>query len=430
MTKQANKNKNILIFGFALFSMFFGAGNIIFPPYIGLTAANSWIFGFTAYFAADIGLALLALFAILKNEGGFGAIAGKLGRYPGIVLTSTIILCIGPLLAVPRTGAATYELGTRLLLGESTLAAIGTSIVFFGITIALTLRESSVVDIIGKFLTPALFVCLMILIVKGIIQPIGPIAESPLLGNVVMNGIISGYQTMDALGGLVLGMIIVKSAAQKGAQSNLEKRKLIGSAGFVAAGCLLVVYGGLTYLGATASTLYGPEIGRAQLVINIIEHVLGNGGAVLLSIVVALACLTTSVALVSTTAEYFSRLSKGKIGYKALVIASCVLSAVIANVGLDAIITFASPILSLVYPCALVLIALTFLGKHIHRYVYQFAAAGAVLISIFEIVSTWDVPLEFVALLPMAEYGFAWLVPAMAFGVMGAAYSRLALSKR
>lgn len=425
ISEKNNRNKNILVFGFALFSMFFGAGNIIFPPYIGLTAAGSWFSGFIAYFIADIGLALLTIFAILKNEGDVEAITGRLGRIPGILLTSVIILCIGPLLAIPRTGAATYELGVKFLAGESTVSAIITSVVFFGITLALTLRESSVVDIIGKILTPALFIGLMVLIIKGIITPIGPVAESPLLDGVIASGIISGYQTMGVLGSLALGIFIVNYATQKGAHSYDEKRKLIAPASFVAAGCLLLVYGGLTYLGATASMLYGPEISRAQLVIHIVEHIAGSGGIILLCIVVALACLTTSAALVGTTATYFSRLSKGKFSYKALVIVVCILSAVMSNVGLDTIIAIASPVLTLVYPCALVLIVLTFFKDRIkNKNIYIFSAVGAMCISFLEILHGLNLPVGFVAQFPMSEYGFAWIIPAIVCGAAGALFSK------
>lgn len=419
----SDKNRNTLIFGFALFSMFFGAGNVIFPPYIGLTAAGNWFSGFISYFIADIGLALLAIFAILKSEGDVETITGRLGRVPGILLTSVIILCIGPLLAIPRTGAATYELGVKFLTGESTVSSIITSVIFFGVTLALTLRESAVVDIIGKILTPALFIGLMVLIVKGVITPIGPIAQEPLLDGVIASGIISGYQTMDVLAALALGIFIVKYATQKGACSYDEKRKLIGSASLVATGCLFLVYCGLTYLGATASTLYGLEISRAQLVIYIIEHILGNGGMILLCIVVALACLTTSIALVGTTAAYFSRLSGGKISYKALVIGVCILSAVMSNVGLDTIIAIASPILNLVYPCALVLIFLAFFKDRIkNKYVYILSAVGAMSVSFLEILHGLSVPVGFVTLLPMGEYGFAWVIPAIVCGTAGALF--------
>lgn len=418
-----SSNRNILVFGFALFSMFFGAGNIIFPPYIGLIAAANWIPGFVSYFIADIGLALLAMFAILKCGGDVELITGRLGRISGILLTSIIILCIGPLLAIPRTGAATYELGVNLLVGESTASAIITSVIFFGITLALTLRQSSVVDIIGKILTPTLFIGLMALIIKGIITPIGPVAENPLLDRIIASGIISGYQTMDVLGALAFGIIIVKSATEKGAHSYSEKRRLIGSASLVAAGCLFLVYCGLTYLGATVSTLYDPDISRAQLVINIVEHIFSSGGIILLCIVVALACLTTSVALVSTTAEYFSRLAKGKLTYKALVIGVCVMSAVISNVGLDSIITIASPILKLVYPCTLVLIFLTFFQNRIkNQNVYRFSATGAMLISFLEILHGLDMPVGFVAHLPLGEYGFGWILPSIAFAMTGALF--------
>lgn len=431
MKKRNRIYKDIFILGLALFSMFFGAGSIIFPPYLGMSAASSWLPSFMAYFIADFGLAVLALFAMLKNHGDVENITGRLGRLSGILLTSVIILCIGPLLAIPRTGATTYEMGVKPLFGDSATLAVITSLVYYSIILVMTLRQSSVIDIIGKFLTPLLFIGLMAVIIKGIITPIGPIAKQALISGVITEGITAGYQTMDVLAALAFGIIIIKSVTQKGYHSEREKHRVVAWASLVASGGMLLVFCGLAYLGATTSTLYELKIGRAQLLTNIIQNLMGSGGVVLLGIVVFLACLTTGTALTSTTAQYFSQLSNGRISYKALVIIVCIFSAVITNIGLDFIIAFASPILSVVYPAAIVLIVLTFFADYVRNvYVYRLAALGAMIINVIEILASWGVPIISVSWLPLAKYGFAWVVPAILCGIVGALLPVSVMRKR
>lgn len=420
MIKENRLYNDIFILGLALFSMFFGAGSIIFPPYLGLISSSSWLSSFGAYFIADFGFAVLALFAMLKAGGDVDAITGKMGKIPGTLLTSTIILCIGPLLAIPRTGATTYEMSVKVIFGDSPMLLAITSIVFFGLVLLMTLRESAVVDIIGKYLTPILFVGLMAVIIKGIITPIGPIAE-PLVNDVIKEGIIAGYQTMDVLGALAFGIIIVKTVAQKGYHKESEKQKIIATASLVAAAGMFLIFCGLAYLGATTSTLYGTQIGRAELLTNIIQHLMGDGGNILLGLVVFLACLTTGAALTSTTAEYFSNLSNGRVGYKTLIVIICIFSAIITNSGLDFIISFAGPILNIVYPAAIVLIILTFFQNYIQNvYVYRFAVLAAMIVNIIEILGSAGKVNLSIAWLPFSQYNFAWVVPAIICGILGA----------
>ena len=431
MIKENRLYNDICILGLALFSMFFGAGSIIFPPYLGMISSSSWLSSFGAYFIADFGFAVLALFAMLKAGGDVDAITSKMGKIPGTLLTSTIILCIGPMLAIPRTGATTYEMSIKVIFGDSPMLLAITSIVYFGLVLLMTLRESAVVDIIGKYLTPVLFVGLMAVIIKGIITPIAPIAPQPLVNDVIKEGIIAGYQTMDVLGALAFGIIIVKTVAQKGYHKESDKQKIVATASLVAAAGMFLIFCGLAYLGATTSTLYGTEIGRAELLTNIIQHLMGSGGNILLGIVVFLACLTTGAALTSTTAEYFSNLSKGKISYKTLIIVICIFSAIITNSGLDFIISFAAPILNIVYPAAIVLIVLTFFQNYIRSvYVYRFAVLAAMIVNILEILESTGKITFSITCLPFAQYNFAWVVPAIVCGIIGAFIPGAALKNK
>ncbi len=411
-----------LVIGFALFSMFFGAGNIIFPPYLGMGSGSEWGLGFLCYYLADIGIATLAIFALIRNGGEISSITGRIGKIPGEIMLSAIILCIGPFIALPRTGATVQEMFVEPVFGD--VSPWLATAVFFLLVMLLTIRESSVVDIIGKILTPALVLGLLILIVTGFISPLGEISDTHMMDNVVVAGINSGYQTMDVLAAMIFGIIIVKNVMEKGYTETHAKYRITRNASLVAAGALLVIYCGLTFLGATVSSTYNLRINRSELLLNITGGLLGHAGVIILGVIVALACLTTAVALVSASANYFSSLSKGKLKYKLLVVLICIFSAVVSNFGLDKIVSLASPVLSLVYPGALTLIILSLFRDRIPNLVFKAAFLGSLLGSLCEILYGYGLPLIFVTKMPLYSIGCGWLLWSICFGIFGAVAGR------
>lgn len=412
-----------IVVGFALFSMFFGAGNVIFPPYLGFGAGTQWVNGFLFYFIADIGLALFALFTLLK-VGGSENITGRIGSVASNILMSAIILCIGPMVAIPRTAATTFEMSVAPLI--SGVSPVIFSVAFFIVVLLLSIRQSAVIDVVGKVLTPALLIGLLVLIIKGIISPLGSIVNPHVDSSfVIVNGIKSGYQTMDVLAALAFGIIILKSAQEKGYSDARESSKMIRAAAVIAGVLLLIVYFGLTYLGATSASLFSLGISRAELVIGIVERLLGKVGLVIFAVVVALACMTTAVALVSSAASFFEKLTKGRLSYRVLVTVICVSSAVISNLGLDRIVAVASPILDIVYPPTLVLIALSWFGDRLSRGVYRWAVIGAFIASVLSTLSLYGVSVPIVNTLPLASLGLGWIVPAAGFGIVAYVISRL-----
>ena len=417
------KNKrgalDVLTIGFALFSMFFGAGNVIFPPYLGLQAGHQWLGGFAAYYFADVLLALLALFALLR-EGSAERVMDRLGRKAATVVMTIVILCIGPMLAIPRTAATTFEMGVSQLVPG--LSAALFSVLFFAVILALSIRESAVIDIIGKFLTPALLLGLALLIVVGMVRPLGAVSPETRVDSVVVTGIQAGYQTMDVLAALVFGAVLVKSAADKGYADAAPRQGVLVRASVVAGVLLLLVYFGLAYLGATASQIYSPEIGRAELVIAIVQSLLGRAGLIVFAIVVALACVTTAVALVSASADHLATLCRGKVSYKAFVVITCVFSAVVANLGLDTIVSIAAPILGLVYPPVLVLVLVSLIAPHMSNSICICAVLGALLASILSALDSFGLSMPWLQRLPLAKVDMAWVLPALLGGFAAFVY--------
>ena len=410
--------RDVIVIGFALFSMFFGAGNVVFPPYLGLEAGPEWLTGFATYFIADIGLALLGMFALLR-VGSSEAVLHRVGRVPAEILMCAIILCIGPMVAIPRTSASTYEMAIAPNLPG--VSPVVFSVIFFAVILALCIKESAVVDIVGKILTPLLLVGLFAIILKGVFTPLGEIANMPQIYNVAVTGIKAGYQTMDTLAALPFGIIVLQSAADKGYSGSKSKLRIVGGSALLAAGLLLAVYMGLAYLGATVSTQYsGAEIGRAQLTMAIVEGLMGKVGMVIFAVVVGLACVTTAVALTSSAAAYFAELCRGKVPYKAFVVVICVFSAVVSNLGLDRIVAVAAPVLDVVYPPTLVLILIALVIPGAPDLVSRAAAAGALLASILSTLHAHGVEMSFMESMPLYDLGLSWILPAVAFGLLAA----------
>lgn len=421
-----NRKKHVtdsIVVGFALFAMFFGAGNVVFPPYIGMHAGEQWANGFLFYFIADIGLALVAMFAIL-HAGGADNITGRIGHVASKVLMCAVILCIGPMVAIPRTAATTLEMSVTPFF--SGISPVVFSIIFFAVILLLSIKQSAVIDIVGKILTPALLIGLLVLIVKGLVSPIGDIVDTGVSASeVTVNGIKSGYQTMDVLAAMAFGIIILSSADEKGYTDSKSAAKMIGIAAALSGVLLLIVYFGLTYLGATASTVFPTDISRANLVIGIVELLLGKAGLIIFAIVIALACITTAVALVSSAASFFAKLANDKISYGVFVVVICVSSAVISNLGLDMIIAIATPVLDIVYPPMLVLILLSWFGDKLHKSVYVSSVAGSLIASVLATAELYGMNIPVIDSLPLASLGLGWLTPAAVFGLVAYLVSKV-----
>ena len=419
MGKQKIEVKDLMVVGFALFAMFFGAGNLIFPPYLGIITGPEWLTAFGGFTFADAGLALLAVMATAKYDGNVIALFRRAGGKLAIVLGCADILCIGPFLAIPRTGATTYEMGIMPLLGNTIPIAVFAAI-FFIITYVLTIKPSKVVDIVGRVLTPALLIALAVIIVKGVISPLGPIVEEPMIQGVVGEGIAQGYQTMDAFAAIALASVLIVSLNEKGYNTVGDKLKAIMKSGVLACVGLALVYGGLCFLGATVSTMYGVDAQQSQVIVNITEGLLGQTGKVILAVCVALACLTTSIGLTSATGQFFEKLSGGKLKYKTVVLAVCIFSACMASIGVGGIIKVASPVLSIVYPPTIVLVILAFFTEKIQNdNVYKFAVYTSLIVSILTVIQSYGVAMPFLDYLPLKEFGFNWVVPVLIAGVIG-----------
>ncbi len=438
-TDSDKKTRNLgmyLVVGFALFSMLFGAGNLIFPPEIGLSGGTVWWQGYTAYFLADAALGICSVFAMLKVDGDPNRLTGTVGRTGSLIINLACIICIGPLLAIPRNAAVTFEMGAAPLLGidpGNGIARLLFSVLFFVVVVVLTIRPSKVIDILGKYLTPVLVAAITVLIIVGVINPAAP-AGPQLSETLFRDGIYNGYQTLDVMAGLFFSILVIdairgRNAEAKGAGgagAAVSEKKAAARAALLAGGLLCFVYGGLTYLGATTGSQWtdayqAGEINQAGLLINIAQALLGKVGVGVLSIIVALACLTTAIGLTSAAAEYFSGLLGGR-HYAAMILLVSGVSLVLSNFGLSAIIGIAAPVLMLFYPTVMFLtMATLFRGKLRKQNIYRLGAGVSFLISALTVLAdTCGIgACGFIHQLPLDAYGFNWLIPAVIAAVIG-----------
>lgn len=421
--------KDSIVLGAALFAMFFGAGNLIFPPAIGVASGESWFLSMLGFFFTGICLPVMGVLAVSKAGGTISEFASKVSHKFSLAFGTIVILAIGPLLAIPRTGATVYEIGIKPL-GE--INPLLVSIIYFGITLLFVIKPNGIIDKVGKILTPILLFVIGTIIITGLIHPIGiPVASK--IENAFTFGFLEGYQTMDTLGAIVMGGIILAALLEKGYTDTKKQMKMTTTAGLISGSILMLIYGGLLFLGASISGNVEPGISKTALILDITKSVLGNNGLFVISIAVSAACLTTSIGLTAIVGNYFEKISKGKLSYKLTVIVVCAFSALMSVVGVETIVEIAVPLLVWVYPVAMVLIVFNIIEAILpHKFAFTGGVLGAGFIGFmdalkalpFKGISESLKPIyDLISKLPFANVGFAWVLPAvllaLAFGYYG-----------
>lgn len=416
--------------GFALFAMFFGAGNVILPPIIGLNTGADWMGSVTGFSITAILGPFLGIIAVLFSGDEFTDLGKRINPLLGWILATAIVLSIGPFVAIPRTAATTFEVGVLSIWPN--FSPIISSIIFFGITLVLSISPSKVVNIIGQYLTPLLLVILIYMVVSGILNPIDLSGlENVHNPDAFRLGFSEGYQTMDVLASVIYAGIIITAVKSKGYIKENDKIRVTFMSGIVAIICLFLIYGGLVYLGATSGYHTEGTLKRTELLLHISNGVVGAKGTMALALCIALACLTTAIALVCATGTFFSHLTKGKLSYRFVVVATCLFSGVLAVEGVDNIIDYAAPFLGIIYPITLTLILyMVVFGKVIMKKApFVAAIITSTVIALFEFsgflalkydnVNYATFVKETIEAIPLSGYDVPWLIPSgLAFAIV------------
>lgn len=430
-----------IVSGLALFAMFLGAGNIIFPPYLGAASGVKWPISTLGFILSGTGLPLLGVLAVAKSGGTADTFSERVGPRFAKALNTAVLIMIGPLFCIPRTAATTCELSFMPYLGDNfeykTVLVVGGAI-FFAICTLLAIEEGQTLDKIGKYLTPILAVFLFYIVILSIIKPLGqpglpttrslfpegyPVPES-VNSKFFLFGFTNGYQTMDGMGSIVLASGVVMTLYAKGF-SKEESSKMLKYIGLIAGVGLSLVYIGFNYLGATGSNMGLQEyVARTELTVAGLEMLAGGLGKALLATIIFFACITTATGLLTTFADYFKNLSKGKLKYKPTVITTAIIAYTISTLGVENIISLAGPVLDFMYPLIIVLIMMNMFGRYI-KYDYSFKGAviATSIFSFIMVLTNIDSLNAFansiIKAMPLGAEGFAYLLPAIIGGLVG-----------
>ena len=393
--EEKNQKFKTLVIGFALFAMFFGAGNVLLPPFIGLKTGSSYYMSIIGFVLTGVGLPLLTLLVIFYIDGKYEKLFEPLGKNFSKFLMVAAFLTIGPAIGIPRTAATTFEIGMKPFFPS--LSPIVGSIIFFLINLFFVMKKSNVLDKIGKLLTPTLLVTIVVLIIKGIISSIAS-TSAGVSPDAFSQGFLEGYNTVDAVAAVIFAGLVWKSLGQTISDKEVLKKTSIKAA-FIAALGLSAIYSGFIYLGATSNAPI--DIERTALLNLITKSLLGNYGVALLSIIVSLACLTTSIGLIVSVSSYFEEVLSYKVKYNVVVLVVISISYVISQLGVDKIINYALPILLVFYPLLITVLFLT-LSK-VSPVVSKYTTYTTFVVSIIDQIYP----------LPLHNQGFAWLIPAL-----------------
>ncbi len=423
-----------------LFGMFFGAGNLIFPVYMGQLAGQKLIPAIIGFCVTGVGLPLLAVAALgISRSSGLAELSSRVGKGYGLFFTCALYLTIGPFFAIPRCATVPFTVAIQELLPEGASATLPLaifSLVFFAAVLAFSLRPNGILTWIGRILNPIFLLSLGTLVIAALVSPIGDVSqiapESAYASRAFFQGFLDGYNTMDTLAGLAFGIVVVNVIRGMGIT---EPNAVAGNT--VRAGvssCLLmaVIYLAVTVVGAQSRGLYDVCANGGEVLALVAHHYFGSVGAIILAVTVTFACLKTAVGLITSCAETFAvRFPKGP-RYRAWAIIFCVVSFLIANLGLTAIINYSLPVLMFLYPLAITLIVLTLCGKLFgnDRAVYGWVTGCTLAAAVYDFLAA--LPKNVIAalrltqvldwikeVLPFAKLGLGWVCPALIGLVIG-----------
>lgn len=425
--------KNLRLISLMLFSLFFGAGNLIFPPFLGQSAgSNTWV-SMAGFFITAVGFPILGVIAVAKS-GGLKNLADRVNTVFAGIFTVLIYLSIGPCLGIPRAGSLPFEMAVAPFLTgtniSTALARFLYTLVFFLVAYWLCLTPSKLVDRIGKFLTPTLLTLIALVFLASIFKPLGGygVPTGEYVSGPFVKGFLEGYLTMDTIAALNFGIVISFAIKSKGVTS--EKAVVSSSikAGLIAGTLLIVVYSMLCHLGATSGGRFGATENGAQTLNNVMTYIFGKPGAILLAVIFTVACLTTCVGLITSCSEYFETLSS-RVSYKTWVGILSLSSMVLANMGLTKILAVSVPVLNAIYPIAIMLIVLAMLDKLFmrNRSVYSFTILFTGVVSVVDALNQAGIRIVFLvnvfSKLPLYAQGLGWIIPAISGMLLGYVFS-------
>lgn len=416
--KHRLTSKDILALGFMTFALFVGAGNIIFPPMVGIQSGEHVWLAAAGFLATAVGLPVITVIALARAGGGIDSLSSPIGKKAGLVLATVCYLAVGPLFATPRTATVSFEVGLAPLVGESATPLLIYSLIYFALVIAISLYPGKLLDTVGHFLAPLKIIALVILGVAALLWPAGSMvpATAEYQREAFSNGFVNGYLTMDTLGAMVFGIVIVNAARSRGIEEKHLLTRYTIIAGLIAGVGLTLVYLSLFKLGTDSGSIVDQQANGAAILHAFVQHTFGSTGSLFLGALIFVACMVTAVGLTCACAEFFAQYLP--LSYKTLVFILGLFSMVVSNLGLSHLIAISIPVLTAIYPPCIVLVLLSFTLSWWNK--SSRIVAPAMLVSlVFGIIDAlkgtdfkaW-LP-AFCQHLPLADQGLSWLPPTL-----------------
>ena len=422
------RTRDIVALGLMTFALFIGAGNIIFPPIVAQQAGEHvWLAAF-GFLITAVGLPVITIVALSRVEGSIQNLSSPLGKYASLLLTVVCYLAVGPLFATPRTATVSYEIGFSSYFGNASSSLLIYSLAYFAVVTIVSLYPNKILDTVGYFLSPLKIIALIILGLAAFFIPAGtpPAAINNYVNSPISEGIVNGYLTMDTLGALVFGIVIVKAITSRGVSDSKLITKYAVNAAIISGIGLTLVYLSLFKLGLGSHDV-APNAANGAIILHAyVQHAFGDMGAYFLSAMIFIACMVTAIGLTCACAEYFSSITK--ISYKTYVFILVGFSLVISNLGLTKLIAVSVPVLSAIYPPAITVILLSFCAHFFKKPSHVIAPTTfvAFIFGIFDglKVAEFNLP-SILANLPLSEQNLAWFIPSVIVLVISAVIDRV-----
>ncbi|WP_396602838.1 branched-chain amino acid transport system II carrier protein [Algibacter sp. R77976] len=409
-----NKTKETFVFGFALFAGFFGAGNLVLPPLLGFNSGPDWWLVTLGFIISATIIPLLAIFAHARLQGTMFDFGKKVSPIFSLIFCF-FLFAITIALPCPRTAAVTHEMAIAPFFGTSALL---TSVIYFVLVFVFVINRNKVLSIIGKYLTPIIVLILLAIIVIGVISPVTNMNPSrfelPLI-----SGLLEGYQTYDAMAGIIMGgVVLVSINTSKNKLSFSEKKIMVAKSGLIAMFGLLIIYAGLIAVGAFYGGQFEDSISRTDLLSGIAVKTLGEIGSTFLSILIAVACFTTAIAIIVSFADFFKAyFSTFKNAYLLTAIFCCIVGVVVGQMDVKYIIDIALPVLMFIYPICIALILLNVIPEKLATaLVFKWVVFITFIFSIPDFLG-FVIPPENLepikSIIPLANQNLGWVIPAI-----------------
>lgn len=422
----------IISISMMLFAIFFGAGNMIFPPAMGQLAGDNFLPALLGFILTDAGIAILGVTAVVLVGNSMSDLGNLVSKKFALFLSVGVYLLIGPLFALPRTGSVSYEIAVVPYLGEhaSMLTSLLFTAAFFALTYYLSSNPSRIVDVVGKYLTPILLLSIAAIFIAALFfnhessnLAFGTIgsAQNDYVSIPFFKGMIEGYNALDGPAGIAFSILVINAITGYGIKERKSIARYTILCGLGAAAFLALVYFALTYVGAITAT---PFTNGGNLLHAVTNHLFGGIGGIILGVAVLFACLTTSIGLTTSFSDYFKELFPA-VSYKKIAFAVCFFSFMISNVGLDQLISISLPILIMIYPLTIMLEVLSFFKSIIkgRRMIYILGMLFAFVVSFVNGLESAGIQLGAVNTLfhylPFYELSIGWILPGIAGALLG-----------